>query len=539
MIRLVSRDICCSCQGFRLGLCGREPYNPSPSARPDCYTDEPMSKPDLFSSRWGLIVAGLGMAVGTGNLWRFPRVVAQNGGAAFLIPWLLFLFIWSIPILIAEFGLGRGARRGPIGAFGSLVGKRYAWMGGFVAVTTIMIMFYYSVVTGWTLKYFVAAVTGELTGADTAAYWEHYSASIWQPIGFHVVAVAVAAGIVARGITGGIERANKVLIPMLFLLLLVAVARAVTLPGAERGLLFLFSPDLTALADYRTWLAALTQSAWSTGAGWGLILTYGIYVRQDEDIVLNATTIGLGNNVASLLAGMAVLPTAFAFLSTSETLEAVASGSKDNGLTFIWIPQLFERVPAGGVFLSLFFLALFFAALSSLIAMIELGTRVLIDAGLSRRSAVRIVAATTIVFGVPSAISLEILENQDWVWGLALMISGLFISVAAMKYGLERFRNELVNVAPGGVHAGRVYEWVLKYLVPVEFVVMFSWWMYQAATVINPDGWWHPIQTSSVGTCLVQWGVAVGLLLVFNRRLAQASLRKSGAGALVAPARSR
>ena len=174
-----------------------------------------MPRPETFSSRWAVIVAGLGMAVGTGNLWRFPRIAAQNGGAAFLIPWMFFLVAWSLPLLIAEFGLGRGARRGPIGTFALLAGRRYAWMGGFVAVTTIMTMFYYSVVTGWTLKYFVASVT---TGSadDPAAYWAEYSISVWQPILFHIVAVLAGTTIVARGVVRGIERANKVLIPALF-----------------------------------------------------------------------------------------------------------------------------------------------------------------------------------------------------------------------------------------------------------------------------------------------------------------------------------
>ena len=201
-----------------------------------------MKTSDFFSSRWGIILAGLGMAVGTGNLWRFPRIAAQNGGGAFLIPWLLFLFAWSIPLLIAEFGLGRGARRGPIGAFARLTGGRTAWMGGFVAVTSVMIMFYYSVVTGWMLKYFVAAVSGDLAAADAAAYWDAYSTSVWQPVLFHVLAVAGAGFVVARGVTGGIERANRILIPLLFVLLLFAVARAVTLPGATRGLAYLFTP---------------------------------------------------------------------------------------------------------------------------------------------------------------------------------------------------------------------------------------------------------------------------------------------------------
>ena len=490
-----------------------------------------MAKPETFSSRWGLIVAGLGMAVGTGNLWRFPRIAAQNGGAAFLIPWVIFLFIWSLPLLIAEFGLGRGARRGVVGAFTTFVGTKFAWMGGFIALTSVMILFYYSVVTGWTLKYFVAALTGQLQGVDAGAYWETYSASIWQPILFHVIAVLSAALVVGRGVVRGIERANRFLIPMLFALLVVAVVRSLTLPGAERGLEFLFNPDLSALTRYRTWLEALTQSAWSTGAGWGLILTYAIYMKRDEDVVLNAATIGFGNNSASLLAGMAVLPTVFAILSTQEALAAMESGN--TGLTFIWIPQLFAEVPGGQIVLPLFFLALFFAALSSLIAMIEMATRILIDTGLPRRRAVTLVGGAAIICGTPSAVSLAVFENQDWVWGIALMISGLFISLAATKYGQQRFREELVNVEGNDLNVGRVYEWILKYLVPAEFVVMFSWWMYQAATVYDPEGWWNPVRTFSVGTCLVQWGIALALLLSFNNRIARASTRGVDGGGQV------
>ena len=150
-------------------------------------------------------------------------------------------------------------------------------------------------------------------------------------------------------------------------------------------------------------------------------------------------------------------------------------------------------------------------------------TRVLMDGGVPRRLAVRLVAGAAIVCGAPSAVSLAVFENQDWVWGLALMISGLFIAVAATRYGQTRFRTELINVDPRHVQAGRVYEWVLKYLVPAEFVVMFGWWMYQAVAVLDPDGWWHPIRMYSVGTCLLQWGVALVLLRSFNARLASAS----------------
>ena len=258
-------------------------------------------------------------------------------------------------------------------------------------------------------------------------------------------------------------------------------------------------------------------------AGWGLILTYAIYVDRNEDIVVNSAAIGLGNNVASLLAGMAILPTAFAILSTADAETAMASGN--TGLTFIWIPQLFERVPGGAVILPMFFLALFCAALSSLIAMVELAARVLIDTGMSRTVAVRFVGAATIVCGVPAATSMAVFENQDWVWGLALMLSGLFISIAVTRYGRERFRNDLINAAPGVTRLGPAFEWVVTFGIPVQFVLMFGWWMYQTVSVYDPDNWFNPIRLYSLGTCLAQWGIALSLLWIFNDRLARGSLR--------------
>lgn len=479
-----------------------------------------MAKLETFSSRWGLILAGLGMAVGTGNMWRFPRIAAQNGGAAFLIPWIIFLFIWSIPLLVAEFAIGRGTRRGVIGAFSALTNGRFAWMGGFVSVVTIMILFYYSVVTGWTLRYFLAGATVRLGVVSPDEYWQA-AHSGWLAVGYHVLSALIGGWIIQRGVVKGIEAANKILVPALFALLIIAAARAVTLPGAERGLEFLFNPDLSTLAHYRTWLEALTQSAWSTGAGWGLILTYGIYLRKQDDVALNAATIGFGDNSASLLAGLAVLPVVFAILSLSDANAAMASGN--TGLMFMWIPQVFNRMPGGVVLLPLFFLALFFAALSSLIAMIELATRILMDAGMVRTRAVRIVTAAVIVVGIPSALDLTMFQNQDWVWGIGLMISGLFISLLVTAHGSRRFIDEHVNVTAGGVRVGRLFEIVLKYLIPIQFVVMFGWWMYQAATVYDPEGWWNPLHTYSVGTCVAQWGVALLLLVVFNRRMARAS----------------
>ena len=176
-------------------------------------------------------------------------------------------------------------------------------------------------------------------------------------------------------------------------------------------------------------------------------------------------------------------------------------------------------MPAGDYLLPVFFVALFSAALSSLIAMVELASRALIDRGMRRERAVRVVVSVSIVCGLPSAFSLAVFENQDWVWSLGLMISGSFIALAAIRYGVQTFRTQLVNTHTRGIQVGRWYDWWLSYVVPIQFVAMFGWWMYQSVVVYEPDGWWNPLQILSVGTCIVQWGVVLVALRLMNARL--------------------
>jgi len=388
-----------------------------------------MAKTESFTSRWALLIAALGMAVGTGNIWRFPRIVANNGGGAFLIPWLIFLFLWAIPLLMVEMAMGRHSQKGVVGAFGKLIGRSSTWMGAFVGWCTLAIMFYYSVVAGWCIKYLIAALSGGLADVDGMAYWDGFQVTVWQPILFHMVAMAACGFIVYKGVVAGIERASKVLIPTLFLLLAVAAVRAVTLPaqagasGPMAGLEFLFNPNWSDLLNYRIWLEALTQSAWSTGAGWGLLLTYSVYASKKDDIVGSAMTIGLGNNTASLLAALAIIPTVFAVLPAMQAREVLTdSGPASTGLSFIWVPRLFSEIPGGQFFMVLFFVALLVAAFSSLIAMIELGVRIFMDAGMSRHRALLFVASGGFILGIPSAFNLSFFSNQDAVWGIGLMV---------------------------------------------------------------------------------------------------------------------
>jgi NSS family neurotransmitter:Na+ symporter len=485
---------------------------------------------ELFSSRWALLLTTLGMAVGTGNIWRFPRIIAKCGGGAFLIPWLIFLFAWSIPLLVLELGMGRSSRRGCVGAFAHIAGPRLGWLGSFVAFCCTAIMFYYAVVAGWCIKYLLTGLQGGLHGVagDEAEQVFLDFASSPEPIVYQVLAMGVAGLVVLGGVVRGIERANKLLIPSLFVLLLMAMLRSLTLPGAGDGLRFLFTVDWALLGDANTWIEALCQSAWSTGAGWGLMLTYGVYVSRKEAVVSNAVITGLGNNSASIIAAVAIIPAVFALAPMAIAPERLAElggvegfltagGPASTGLTFIWIPALFEQMPGGSIFTALFFLTLFFAALSSLIAMVELAARVLIDMGIGRKPAVLAVAGTGIALGIPSAVNLEFFQNQDWAWGLGLMLSGLFVALAVMRYGPARFRRD--TLAPGEARRlGRGFDLWITIAIPAQFLIMLGWWFSQSISW-DPQGWWNPLGTFTVGTVVLQWAVALGAFIALNRWL--------------------
>jgi NSS family neurotransmitter:Na+ symporter len=490
---------------------------------------------EQFSSRWAMMFAMLGMAVGTGNIWRFPRVAANNGGGSFLVAWVVFLLLWSIPLILVEFGIGKHTRYGTVGSFSRIMGRKYAWMGAWVAWVAIAIMFYYSVVAGWTIRYSIAAIFGQIPGERPGALWESF-AYTWQAVGFQVAAFALGIAVVARGVRG-IETAAKILIPSLFFLVIVLAIRAVTLPGAVDGLNFLFTPHWADLAEPRIWLEALTQNAWDTGAGWGLILTYAIYLRRREDNVLNAFMLGFGNNAVSLLAGIMVLCTVFAVIpqlatslaSQPEALaaypglaEAAASGAAvtpdmirgaivgagNEGLTFIWVPELFDRLPAGGFFMVLFFLALFFAAWTSLIAMIELTVRVLVDGGMPRRTAILTVGIVGTLLGVPSALDRGVFTNQDFVWGVGLMLSGFFFAIAVLRYGVRRFRETLVNTADADITVGPLFEWAIR-LVAIEAVALIVWWFFR----MRGGDLWGP---EGIANMSVQFIVALVILAALN-----------------------
>ena len=492
-----------------------------------------------FSTRIGFLLSALGIAVGTGNIWRFPRIAAQNGGeggaGAFLVAWLIFLFLWSVPLIIAEYALGRRGRSGVIGSVVAAAGGKFAWMGTFIGFVSTAIMFFYSVIVGWCLFYFFRMLSQPLplTTEASMAIWDNYQSGGW-PLLFHALAMAFGAFAIWRGVAS-IERVNKVLIPTLLVIVILCVIRALTLPGAWDGVVYLFTPQWTQLKNPRIWLEALTQNAWDTGAGWGLFLTYAAYIKREHGVVKNALTTGIGNNTVSLLAALMIFGTVFAVLQTEmgmarpEILEVMkTSGPASTGLTFIWMPQLFARMFMGHPLSVLFFLGLTFAGFSSLISMLELSSRVFVDAGMKRGSAIALVVGVSYLLGIPSALNLNLLSNQDFVWGVALMISGALVAFTVLRHGITKLREDELLSDKHDIRLGAWWDYVLKFFVPFAAIALLVWWMLLSATEYAPAQWFNPFNAYSVMTCVAQWAIVLILFIGFNewiaRRMAGAAL---------------
>jgi neurotransmitter:Na+ symporter, NSS family len=349
-----------------------------------------------------------------------------------------------------------------------------------------------------------------------------------MPLIFHITAMSVGVYVVYKGVVNGIEKANKFLVPALIVILFILLIRAVSLDNAFEGIKYFFTPQLSYLLDYKVWLNALTQNAWDTGAGWGLILTYAIYAKKKEDIPVNAALVGFGNNSISLIAGIIIFSTVFSLSSVDAMARITESGPANTGLTFIYLPLLFSKLSDSNLvnifFAAIFFLALSFAAVSSLISMIELATRSIIDVGVKRSKAVFIVGGMGILFGIPSALNMDIFVNQDWVWGVALILSGAFISFAIIRFGVDKFRTEVINGLGSDIKLGKWYNYLIKFAIPVQAVILLSWWLISSISW-DPE-WWNPFHRENLGTCLFQWIIVLTFFYLSNKFLVSKTLEK-------------
>ena len=515
------------------------------------------AKSDEFSGRLGLIFATIGAAIGTGNIWRFPRMVGANGGGSFLIPWLIFLFLWSVPLIIAEFALGKRSRTGTVGTFRIFAGNKFAWMGLWTAWISTAIGFYYAVVTGWCLNYLQTAIRGGLgSEVDTAEVWNSFLQDRTEVIAFQFFAVVITMAAIWKG-AKAIEKVNVVLMISLFVLLFMSLFLSLWMDfedGSLDGAIFMFSVDTSLLFEPEIWINALSQSAWSCSAGMGMAITYAVYMRKDEDTVLNAFTMGLANNSISIIAGLAVLSSIFAV--SSDPLATVTGGS--SAITFLALPEVFAQAPGGSigpfVMMAGFFLALSFAALTSMISTVELCVRNFVDHGYNRERSVAITGLALFIFGLPSAVVWikldsagvafpEFLEVQDHIWGYGLMFSGLFIAFSIWKYGYLRwkaqveageapggfkgylgvgvsaFRDDFINTGDNDIEVGRWWDILLYVAFPILFTVLMV--SYFSDMIANTPDVWNPGNPKGLGIILAFWGVVAISFIFMNKYLIQ------------------
>jgi len=361
---------------------------------------------ERWSSRAGFLVATLGCAVGVGNIWRFAYVAGENGGGAFLLVYVACVVLLGIPVMLAEFSLGGRARADVLAAFGVRGPWRVA--GALALSAAFLILSYYAVVAGWAAKYLADYASGSLERAaqeDFALRFSAFVSSPAGPIAWQAIFLAATAALVAAGVQRGIERASRLLMPLLGAIVLLLAGYGLSLPDASRGLAFLFAPDWAALARPQLYLAAIGQAFFSLGVGMGVLLTYASYAAERERLGGAAVAIAAGDTLFALAAGVAIFPAVFAF---------GLDPAQGPALAFVTLPQLFALMPGGGWLGLAFFLLLTGAALTSAVSLIEVPVAWLMRRfSLSRLAATLWTALAAFAAGIPSALSPAVLESVD------------------------------------------------------------------------------------------------------------------------------
>nr|WP_307775629.1 sodium-dependent transporter [uncultured Cetobacterium sp.] len=353
-----------------------------------------------WGSSIGFVLAAAGSAIGLGNLWKFPYLAGQNGGGAFVVVYLAFIVILGFSLMLGEMAIGK---KGQLDAYGSYNAIKKGWgIAGFFGILTCFIIYsYYIVIAGWIVKYITFYITGGLK-EDPVNVFGSFISSGTSPIIYSLIIVGVTAFIVLKGISGGIEKASKIMMPILFVFLIITVLRSVTLPGASKGLVYFLKPNFSAITP-QVVLAAVGQVFFSLSLGMGVMITYGSYLPKDSNLPKNAIYIPVLDTLVALLAGLAILPAVFAF-----GLEPTAGP----GLIFITLPKVFSAMPLGNLFGIIFFILVLFAALTSTISLLEV---VVSFAGdqfkVERKKAVLLISGIIAILAIPNSNSFGSMAN--------------------------------------------------------------------------------------------------------------------------------
>ncbi len=429
-----------------------------------------------WGTRFGFLMAMIGAMVGAGNIWRFPYVMGENGGGAFVLAFLVLLFLLAVPGLMAEVALGRYTNKGVIGAFRDVVGPGgFVGLGVVVLLVNIALMSYYSPVIGWTLYYAVHSLLFSFTatGFEAEPFMMDLFGNSALMIGLHTIVMASIAGILLLGIRRGVERIVIFAVPALVLALVVMMVRGLTLDGASEGIAFAFGIEWGYLLLSETWITALGQALFSTGLGWGIALTVGSYLREYDDVPLGGGVFtAIGESSIGILAALAIFPIVFA---------VGADPDAGAGLAFISLAQVFPEIPLGGLVAIVFFVGFFLATFTSGLLITEVSVTTLAEeTRFDRTQTVLGVCGLIWLFGLPSAYSADILDYLDFVfgnWGLPLATLAI-IGVIGWAIGPERIRLLAVN-KNAGIYIGSWWNPVIKYVIPGVMLFIMAYFAYE------------------------------------------------------------
>ncbi len=436
---------------------------------------------DSFGSKFGIIAAAAGSAVGLGNIWKFPYVAGENGGGAFMLIYLFFVFLIGVPVMMSEFAIGRKGQRNAYGSF-SLIAPDTRWnlIGFMGVVAAFFILAFYSAVAGWTLEYIVHSVTHRFAGqtpSDLEATFSGFIANPIRPVIWQLVFMVLTALIVLAGIKKGIEKYTKLLMPLLLLLIVLLCVRSVTLEGGKDGLAFLFKPDFSKVTG-KTILYALGQAFFSLSLGMGALITYSSYFGKKENLAVTAVEVAISDSVIAILAGVMIFPAVFAF--------GIAPSSGPS-LVFITLPGIFQQMPGGDFFGAIFFVLLAVAALTSTISLLEVVVAFFSEElNITRRKATVIATIAISALGVFASMSFgplkdftlfgkSIFDLLDYTASNVLLpLGGLLIVLFVGWFAGKRIaRQELSNEGTLKLRYFSTFNVIVKFIAPVAIAAIF------------------------------------------------------------------
>ena len=438
-------------------------------------------KRDSFGSKFGIIAAAAGSAVGLGNIWKFPYVAGENGGGAFLLIYLFFVMAIGVPVMMSEFAIGRKGQKNSYGSFKQIApGTKWGFIGLMGVVAAFFILAFYSSVAGWTLEYIISSVTNKFAGqtpSDLESTFNSFISNPVRPVLWQLVFMVLTALIVLAGIKKGIEKYTKLLMPILFFLILILCVRSVTLEGANEGLAFLFKPDFTKVTG-KTILYALGQAFFSLSLGMGALVTYSSYFSKKENLASTAIQVALADTLIAIMAGVMIFPAVFAF--------GIEPGCGPS-LVFITLPSIFQQMPGGSFFGVIFFTLLAVAALTSTISLLEVVVAYFSEElKISRKKATLIATVAISALGLFATLSFGPLDNVklfgksifdilDYTASNVLLpLGGLLIVLFVGWFaGKKITKSELSNEGTLRVKYFPYFNFVVKFIAPVAIAAIF------------------------------------------------------------------